>query len=99
MATDDTTGTTDVVVPLEDGTEAAIDVPTTASRSECAALAAAIGAHLSDRRRQAAAADDGEPETADRWKLAGRLRAARSSRLPRHVRRGEEWKAAGRTRP
>jgi hypothetical protein len=66
-------------------------VPARATDEEAAAIAAAIGAHLRDR---AAAEPDSEP-LVDRWKLAGRIG---KRRLPRTVRRGEEWKAAARAR-
>jgi hypothetical protein len=97
MATDDPPGTTELVVPLDDGGEATLAVPATASQSECAALAAALGAHLTDRQRAALAAASDGPERTDRWKLAGRLGVRNPNRVPRSVTRGEEWKAATRT--
>ncbi|PSP90544.1 hypothetical protein BRC90_01140 [Halobacteriales archaeon QS_4_69_34] len=66
-------------------------VPARATDEETAAIAAAIGAHLRDR---AAAEPDPEP-LVDPWKLAGRIG---KRRLPRTIRRGEEWKAAARAR-
>jgi len=65
---------------------------------EAAAIAAAISAHLTDRQRAAAAADEGTP-TVSEWTLAGRLDAVgtRSRRRPRSVDRGNEWKAAARS--
>ena len=96
MAIDDTSQlTTELVIPVGER-EATVAVPETATREECAALVAAVGAHLTDHARAAAATDDASPE-ADRWKLAGRLGTQRTKRLPRSVKRGEEWKAAART--
>lgn len=69
-------------------------VPPTASASECAALAAAMGAHLTDQLRRAPDTSD----QADRWALAGRIAVRDPNRLPRRIRRGEEWKIAGRLR-
>ncbi|WP_049999169.1 hypothetical protein [Halococcus sediminicola] len=69
-----------------------LSLPASADRDEAAAIAAAVGAYLRDRT--AAAAADG-PEHCDRWTLCGRF-GGRTP--PREVRRGEEWKAAGRAR-
>jgi hypothetical protein len=65
---------------------------------EAAAIAAALSAHLTDRQRAAAAAEESTPTVSD-WTLAGRLDAVgtRSRRRPRSVERGDEWKAAARS--
>ena len=72
--------------------DATLSIPESADRGEAAAIAAAIGAHLRDRT--AATAADG-PDYCDRWTLCGRFDGRAP---PREVRRGEEWKAAGRAR-
>jgi hypothetical protein len=80
--------------------DATLSLPADATPEEAAAIAAAIGAHLEDRRRAAAAAaaaSDDEPERADPWTLAGRLRAQGKRRWPEDVERGEEWRAAARS--
>lgn len=69
-----------------------LSIPKSADRGEAAAIAAAVGAHLRDCT---AAATDDSPEHCDRWTLCGRF-GGRTP--PREVRRGEEWKAAGRAR-
>jgi hypothetical protein len=72
--------------------DASLSIPASADRGEAAAIAAAIGAHICDRT---AAAEEEGPEYCDRWTLCGRFG---SRTPPREVRRGEEWKAAGRVR-
>ena len=72
-----------------------LSVPASADRSEAAAIAAAIGAHLRDRAAAAASTDEEGPEHCDRWSLCGRLDGRTP---PRGVARGEEWKTAGRLR-
>ncbi|MFB6184163.1 MAG: hypothetical protein ABEI96_06365 [Haloarculaceae archaeon] len=80
------------------GPERSVSMPADATDAEAAAIAAAVSAHLDDRRRAAAAAsaDADRPEFVDRWKLHARLRAIGKRRYPREVERGEEWKAAAR---
>jgi len=85
-----------VELSLADGT-ATLSIPDTATRGEAAALACAIGAHLNDQLAAAAAAQGG-PRSANRWALASRYGARSRGDLPRRVKRGEEWKMAGRTR-
>jgi hypothetical protein len=74
-----------------------VTLPATASEEEAAALVAAVASHLRAQRRAAAEGDD-EPETADPWAFAGRVRARRRSQLPGRVERGSEWKMAARVR-
>ncbi|MFC7154897.1 hypothetical protein ACFQPA_05435 [Halomarina halobia] len=81
-----------------DAGETTVTIPETATDREAAALACAVGAHLEDERTAAAAAHDDGPSSVDRWALAGRYSCRRRSDLPRSVRRGEEWKMAGRAR-
>jgi hypothetical protein len=85
-------------VPVEvDGGARKLSVPADASGDEAAALAAAIGAHLTDRQRAAAAAaaaaDRRRP--VDRWRLANRLDTDDTDRWL-DVDEGEEWRAASR---
>lgn len=74
-----------------------VTLPATASEEEAAALVAAVASHLR-AQRQAAAAGDDEPETADPWAFAGRVEARRRSQLPGSIERGSEWKMAARVR-
>lgn len=87
-------------VPVRvDGRDLAMSVPADASRGQAAAIACAVGAHLTDRQRAAAAAAAADgPESVDQWKLAGRMKGQGKRRWPENVRRGEEWKAAARSR-
>ena len=76
------------------------DDTTTPDASEAAAVAAAVGAHLTDRQRAATAAEtEPAPERVNEWSLAGRFESvgARVRRRPRAVERGNEWKAAARS--
>ena len=76
-----------------------VSLPADASESEAAAIASAIGAHISDRQRATAAAgaaDDG-PEYANEWVLKGRLERFGKRRRPGQVEKGDEWKAAARS--
>jgi len=96
----------------DDRTEAEVDLPTPGSSAtvglapdadptEAAAVAAAVGAYLRDERRAAAAAGASTGPNAapiDRWTLAGRYGLRGGTDVPRNVRRGEEWKMAGRLR-
>ncbi|MFB6178691.1 MAG: hypothetical protein ABEI77_03075 [Halorientalis sp.] len=72
-------------------------VPTDA---EAAAIATAIGAHLTDRARANAETDGDTSETVSQWRFSGRL--ARTGKRPRRrpptVKRGDEWRAATRSR-
>ncbi|HET7323447.1 MAG TPA: hypothetical protein VFJ06_03875 [Halococcus sp.] len=68
-------------------------VPESANRSEAAAIAAAVGAHLRDRAVAGVTTDT--PDYCNRWKLCGRLGGRNP---PQNVVHGEEWKAAGRAR-
>jgi hypothetical protein len=97
-AAEDTESSGETVSITVEDTTASVVVPDDATRSEAAAIASAVGAHLQDRALAAAAAqqDDG-PELTDEWKLAGRLRSQGKRRFPKHVERGEEWKAAARS--
>ncbi|QLH78623.1 hypothetical protein HZS55_15590 [Halosimplex rubrum] len=81
------------------GDEASLSIPADADEAEAAAIASAVGAHLHDRQvaAAAAAADDDEPDRADAWKLAGRMKSMGRSRWPKDVREGEEWKASARS--
>ncbi|MBV0903079.1 hypothetical protein KTS37_14890 [Halomicroarcula salina] len=74
-------------------------LPDDASQSEAAAIAAAISAHVTDRQRAAAAANQRETvEYVDQWKMTSRLASVGKRRCPTNVERGEEWKAAARAR-
>lgn len=71
-------------------------VPEDADAGEAAAIAAALGAHLRDRAVAGSTSEaDVVPEPCSRWKLCGRLGGRKP---PRTVARGEEWKAAARSR-
>lgn len=77
--------------------ERELSLPADATDREAAAIAAAVGAHLADRRRvaaAAAAADAAEPT--DPWRFASRVGARGRDRWL-DVSRGEEWKAAARS--
>lgn len=75
-----------------------IDVPSTATDDEAAALTACLEAYLRARRAAVAAADSqSEDAVADGWSLAGRYGCRTYAELPRSVVRGQEWKMAGRT--
>jgi hypothetical protein len=72
----------------------------TPNEREAAAIAAAVGAHLTDQQRAAATdAAETSPERVSEWTLAGRFESvgAQSRRRPRSVERGSEWKAAARS--
>jgi hypothetical protein len=76
-----------------------LDVPDDASDEEAAAIAAAIGAHLNDRSRAAAAAESSEAETwtGRKWAFAGRLAElqGRTTRVP-DAAPTDAWTASGR---
>ena len=80
--------------------DVAIDIPDDASDPEAAAIVAAVGAHLTDRdRAAAAAAAESEPTwEGKRWTFAGRVEATqdRTHRVPTSA-PTDEWTAAGRT--
>jgi hypothetical protein len=95
---DGTPGTGDSLTLTVGGEDVTVSLPPDADPEETAAIACAVGAHLQDRARAAAAAEsDDEPETVDAWTLAGRMRSVGRSRWPDDVRQGEEWKAAARS--
>jgi hypothetical protein len=76
-----------------------LQVPPDASTSEAAAIVAAIGAHVRDRRAAAAAAaEDDEPTWQGRkWRFAGRLASTQDhpGRVPDGA-PADAWSAAGR---
>ncbi|PSQ07979.1 hypothetical protein BRC95_03525 [Halobacteriales archaeon QS_5_68_33] len=82
-----------------DGRTVEMGLPADADSDEAAVIATAVGAHLHDRARAAAAASAGEeePDRADEWTLAARMKAVGKRRWPDEVERGEEWKAAARS--
>ncbi|MBX0323280.1 hypothetical protein EGH21_09580 [Halomicroarcula sp. F13] len=88
-----------VAVTVEEG-ELTVSIPDDATASEAAAVTAAVGAHITDRQRAAAAAAASEQPTeyVDAWKLAGRLERFGRRRRPADVERGDEWSAAARAR-
>lgn len=76
-----------------------LSIPDDASRAEAAAITAAVSAHVSDRQRAAAAAQQRSTDDyVDEWMLAGRLASVGKRRPPSNVKRGDEWKAAARAR-
>jgi len=79
------------------GDDARVAIPPDATPGEAAAVAVAVGAHLTDRQRAAgAAATRGERRRpADPWRLADRLGTDGPDRWLQ-VEAGEEWRAAGR---
>jgi hypothetical protein len=75
-----------------------LDVPEDATPEEAAAIASALGAHLTDRER-AAATKSTEPTWQDRqWQFAARVETTGgcSERVPRDA-PTDAWTAAGRT--
>ena len=79
-----------------------LTVPDDADDAEAAAIAAAVGAHLTDRDRAAAAAaaasDDEESWWDRKWAFAGRIDGlqGRSIRVPETA-PTDAWTASGRT--
>lgn len=71
----------------------------TPTPAEAAAVAAAVGSHLSDRERVTAADGDSPTDSVNSWRLAGRMDrvGAGDRRRPRSVQRGDEWRAAARS--
>jgi hypothetical protein len=82
-----------------DGRTVEMGLPADADSDEAAVIATAVGAHLHDRARAAAAASAGEeePDRADEWTLAARMKTVGKRRWLDKVERGEEWKAAARS--
>jgi len=75
-----------------------LDVPEDATPEEAAAIASAVGAHLTDRER-AAATESVEPTWQDRqWQFAAKVEATGgcSKRVSRDA-PTDPWTAAGRT--
>jgi hypothetical protein len=78
-----------------------LDVPDDADDVEAAAIAAAVGAHVTDRARAAAAAatgEDEEPWQGRKWSFAGRIEGLQN----RSIRAAgtlptDAWIASGRT--
>jgi|GEM_PF-986837 len=94
-------GSGETVSVVVDGRPVSIDLPPDADSEEAAAIATAVGAHLTDRTRAAAAAAASESEEssdrADKWTLAARMKSMGKRRWPDDVDRGDEWKAAARS--
>lgn len=77
---------------------AALSIPENAESEEAAAIAAAIGAHLTDRERAAAAvAEETETWSGEKWAFAGRLETTtgQSGRVTDGT-PTDAWTAAGR---
>ncbi|WP_323675841.1 acc operon protein [Halorubellus sp. PRR65] len=77
----------------------ALSIPADADDAEAAAIAAAVGAHLTDLERAAAAGGGDEASWTDRkWSYAGRLAGVqgRSARVPDGA-PTDAWTASGRT--
>jgi len=96
---EDETGTAAMETPPEVAAET-VSIPDDATEAEAAAISAAVSAHITDRQRAAAAAAaaSDSPDYVDEWTMAGRLARFGKKRRPRNVERGEEWKAAARSR-
>ncbi|WP_310732939.1 acc operon protein [Halostella pelagica] len=78
--------------------DVSIDIPDDASEQEAAAIVAAVGAHMHDQERAAAAAAESEPTwEGKRWTFAGRIEAMqeRNVRVPTEA-PTDEWTAAAR---
>ncbi|MEF8883732.1 MAG: hypothetical protein V5A44_01230 [Haloarculaceae archaeon] len=90
----------ETVVVTVDGQTVSTTLPADADSEEAAAIATAVGAHLTDRVRAAAAAASErqrKPDRADEWTLAARMKSVGKRHWPDDVERGEEWKAAARS--
>lgn len=77
----------------------ALSIPADADESEAAAIAAAVGAHVTDLERTAAASGGDEASWRDRkWSFAGRVRGVqgREVRVPDGA-PTDAWTASGRT--
>jgi len=79
----------------------AIELSADATQDEAAAVAAAIGAHLTNREQAAAVAVAKSDSTTyvDEWRFASKLRSLGKRRWTGDVEAGDEWKAAGRAFP
>jgi hypothetical protein len=91
---DDATGSMDVAAVLS-----ALSIPADADEAEAAAIAAAVGAHVTDLERTAAASGEDEASWRDRkWSFAGRIRGlqGREARVPDDA-PTDAWTASGRT--
>ena len=91
---DDASGTVDVEAVLS-----ALSIPADADEAEAAAIAAAVGAHVTDLERAAAASGEDEASWRDRkWSFAGRVRGlqGRAARVPDGA-PTDAWAASGRT--
>ncbi len=75
----------------------ALSIPDDADPDEAAAVAAAIGAHLTDRERAAAADEAGPAWRGEKWAFSGRLAtvSGHSGRVPDGA-PDDPWTAAGR---
>ena len=73
-------------------------IPDDADEAEAAAIAAAVGTHLGDQERAAAAGSEDETWDGKRWAFAGRVAAlqSREVRVP-NAAPLDGWAAAGRT--
>ena len=73
-------------------------IPDDASSEEAAAIAAALGTHLGDQERAAAAGSEDETWEGKRWAFAGRVAAlqGRQVRVPKSAPL-DGWAAAGRS--
>lgn len=80
----------------EEGYRRLINIPSSATEGEAAALTACLSTYLREQRAATAADDQQEDELADGWSLASRYDCDTYADLPRSVSRGEEWKMAGR---
>ncbi|NHN41026.1 acc operon protein [Halorubellus sp. JP-L1] len=76
----------------------ALSIPADADDAEAAAIAAAVGAHLSDLERAAAAEGEATSWAGERWTFAGRVRGlqGREARVPDRAPR-DPWTASART--
>lgn len=74
-----------------------IDIPSSATEGEAAALTACLSTYLREQRAATATGDGEDDVLADGWSLASRYDCDTYADLPRSVSRGEEWKMAGRT--
>jgi hypothetical protein len=76
----------------------ALTIPAAADDAEAAAIAAAVGAHLTDLERAAAASDDDASWDGEKWTYAGRIRnlQGRDVRVPDRAPQ-DAWTASGRT--
>lgn len=75
-----------------------LDVPADADRAEAAAIASAIGAHLTDRERAAEQSAEEDSWQGRQWAFAGKIERTGDCtiRVPRSA-PIDGWTAAGRT--